>query len=122
MTTMRWTSRLTYGYSSSSSAAVIASRSDVCLIDCRIPELGGQACLELQAQAGNKRGSVKNSSSFLKATTTTLLHTIGESEQGFFVAHINGYLGDDPFLKNYLPLDPASDDLFNLAKDGVLLW
>ncbi|THU60338.1 hypothetical protein C4D60_Mb07t11600 [Musa balbisiana] len=36
-------------------------------------------------------------------------------------AHINGYLGDDPFLKNYLPLDPASDDLFNLAKDGVLL-
>ncbi|URE14898.1 Fimbrin-like protein [Musa troglodytarum] len=80
-----------------------------------------RAYLELQAQAGNKRGSVKNSSSFLKATTTTLLHTIGESEQGFFVAHINGYLGDDSFLKNYLPLDPASDDLFNLAKDGVLL-
>ncbi|CAD5188761.1 fimbrin-1-like isoform X1 [Musa acuminata AAA Group] len=80
-----------------------------------------RAYLDSQAEAANKRGSVKNSSSFLKATTTTLLHTIGESEQGFFVAHINGYLGDDPFLKNYLPLDPASDDLFNLAKDGVLL-
>lgn len=25
-------------------------------------------------------------------------------------------------LKKYLPLDPATNDLFNLAKDGVLLW
>ncbi|KAG6517826.1 hypothetical protein ZIOFF_021225 [Zingiber officinale] len=77
--------------------------------------------LELQARASNKDGSVKNSSSFLKDSTTTLRHTIIESEQDFAVAHINGYLGDDPFLKNYLPLDPATNDLFDLAKDGVLL-
>ncbi|WOL13660.1 fimbrin-1-like [Canna indica] len=80
-----------------------------------------RAYLDLQTKAAKKDGSVKNSSSFLKATTTTLLHTIGESEQAFIVAHINGYLGDDPFLKNYLPLNPASNGLFDLAKDGILL-
>lgn len=77
--------------------------------------------LTLQARAAEKLGGSKNSSSFLKATTTTLLHTIIESEKASYVAHINSYLGDDPFLKKYLPLDPATNDLFNLAKDGVLL-
>ncbi|XP_039125109.1 fimbrin-4-like [Dioscorea cayenensis subsp. rotundata] len=77
--------------------------------------------LNLQQCAAAKLGGAKNSSSFLKATTTTLLHTIDESEKSSYVAHINSYLRDDPFLKNYLPLDPASNDLFNLAKDGVLL-
>lgn len=81
-----------------------------------------QAYLNLQARATAKLGGSKNSSSFLKATTTTLLHTISESEKASYVAHINSYLGDDPFLKKYLPMDPGGNDLFNLAKDGVLLW
>ncbi|KAG1327304.1 Fimbrin-5 [Cocos nucifera] len=80
-----------------------------------------RAYLDLQAKAAAKLGGTKNSSSFLKATTTTLLHTINESEKSSYVAHINSYLGEDPFLKKYLPLDPASNDLFNLVKDGVLL-
>ncbi|KAK6934527.1 Calponin homology domain [Dillenia turbinata] len=80
-----------------------------------------KAYLNLQARAVAKLGNSKQASSFLKAATTTLLHTISESEKASYVAHINSYLRDDPFLKNYLPLDPASDDLFNLAKDGVLL-
>ncbi|OWM85843.1 fimbrin-1-like [Punica granatum] len=77
--------------------------------------------LRMHARATSKLGGSKNSSSFLKATTTTLLHTISESEKGSYVAHINRYLRDDPFLKQFLPIDPASNDLFNLAKDGVLL-
>lgn len=64
---------------------------------------------------------MKNLSSFLKAATTMLLHTISESEKASYVAHINSYLGDDPFLKQFLPLDPATNDLFELAKDGVLM-
>ena len=76
----------------------------------------------MQGQAAGKLGGPKNSSSFLKASTTTLLHTIIESEKASYVTHINIYLGDDPFLKQFLPLDPATNDLFNLAKDGVLLW
>ncbi|CAN4102662.1 unnamed protein product [Withania somnifera] len=77
--------------------------------------------LNLQARAGPKEGSSKNTSSFLKASTTTLLHTISESEKASYVAHINSYLRDDPFLKQFLPIDPASNALFDLAKDGVLL-
>ncbi|KAK1316666.1 Fimbrin-like protein 2 [Acorus calamus] len=78
--------------------------------------------LNLQARAAAKLGSgAKNSSAFLKATTTTLLHTIDESEKASYVAHINSYLGEDPFLKKYLPLDPATNDLFELAKNGMLL-
>lgn len=76
----------------------------------------------MQGQAATKLGNTKNASSFLKAATTTLLHTISESEKASYVAHINSYIGDDPFLKQFLPLDPASNDLFDLAKDGVLLW
>ncbi|KAL6975236.1 fimbrin [Sarracenia purpurea var. burkii] len=78
--------------------------------------------LNLQSQATDKLGGSKNSSSFLKATTTTLLHTISESEKSSYVAHINSYLRDDPFLKQFLPIDQASNALFDLAKDGVLLW
>ncbi|XP_055823615.1 fimbrin-1-like [Solanum dulcamara] len=77
--------------------------------------------LNLQARAAPKVGSSKSSSSFLKASTTTLLHTISESEKASYVAHINSYLRDDPFLKQCLPIDPASNALFDLAKDGVLL-
>ncbi|XP_057796697.1 fimbrin-5 [Salvia miltiorrhiza] len=77
--------------------------------------------LNLQARASAKVGGSKTSSSFLKATTTTLRHTISESEKASYVAHINSCLGDDPFLKDYLPLDPSSDAIFELAKDGVLL-
>ncbi|XP_031286531.1 fimbrin-1-like [Pistacia vera] len=80
-----------------------------------------RAYLNLQGRASTKLGNAKNSSSFLKAATTTLLHTISESEKASYVAHINSYLGDDPFLKQFLPLDPATNDLFELAKDGVLL-
>ncbi|XXG44799.1 hypothetical protein AAC387_Pa02g0054 [Persea americana] len=80
-----------------------------------------QEYLNLQAHVAAKSGDSKTSSSFLKATTTTLLHTTGGAEQESYVAHINNYLGEDPFLKEYLPLNPATNDLFELAKDGVLL-
>ncbi|KAL0000686.1 hypothetical protein SO802_014467 [Lithocarpus litseifolius] len=80
-----------------------------------------RAYLNLQSRTTTKSDGSKNSSSFLKATTTTLLHTISQSEKALYVAHINSYLGDDPFLSQYLPLDPATNDLFDLAKDGVLL-
>ncbi|KAL2466951.1 Fimbrin-5 [Abeliophyllum distichum] len=77
--------------------------------------------LDLQSRDTAKAGNSKHSSSFLKATTTTLLHTINDSEKASYVAHINSYLRDDPFLKQFLPIDPSSNALFDLAKDGVLL-
>ncbi|VAI57927.1 unnamed protein product [Triticum turgidum subsp. durum] len=80
--------------------------------------------LNLQAKGASKSGGkkkLKGSVSFLKASTTTLLHVINESEKTSYVNHINKFLGEDPFLKNFLPLDPASNDIFNLIGDGVLL-
>ncbi|XWS36624.1 hypothetical protein CRYUN_Cryun20dG0100900 [Craigia yunnanensis] len=78
--------------------------------------------LKLHAHAIARTGSpAKNSSAFLKAATTTLLHTISESEKASYVAHINNYLAQDEFLNKYLPIDPSSNDLFEIVKDGVLL-
>ncbi|KAK8711754.1 hypothetical protein V6N13_147021 [Hibiscus sabdariffa] len=78
--------------------------------------------LKLHAHASSRTGSpAKNSSAFLKAATTTLLHTISESEKASYVAHINNYLAQDGFLSKYLPIEPSSNDLFEIVKDGVLL-
>ncbi|XP_075522991.1 fimbrin-1-like [Primulina tabacum] len=77
--------------------------------------------LDLQNRGNGKSGNRRNSSSFLKATITTLLHTISESEKASYVAHINSYLRDDPFLMQFLPIDASTNALFDLAKDGVLL-
>jgi plastin-1 len=79
--------------------------------------------LTLQGHASARTGSnAKNSSAFLKAATTTLLHTISESEKASYVAHINNYLAQDEFLNRYLPINPSTNDLFEIVKDGVLLW
>ncbi|KAK4344173.1 hypothetical protein RND71_037267 [Anisodus tanguticus] len=81
-----------------------------------------RAYLNLQARATAKKGDSKTSSSFLKATTTTLRHTISESERASYVAHINSFLRDDPFLKDFLPIDPSSNQLklINLAVPGTI--
>ncbi|XP_039032331.1 fimbrin-5-like [Hibiscus syriacus] len=65
-----------------------------------------------------KSGGSNNSSSVLKSTSADI---IIEAEKATYVRHINIYLADDPYLKQFLPLDPATNDIFNLAKDGVLL-
>lgn len=79
--------------------------------------------MKLQAFANTRAGSSpKNSSAFLKVATTTLLHTISESEKASYVEHINNYLAQDEFLSKYLPIDPSTNELFEIAKDGVLLW
>ncbi|KAI4340995.1 hypothetical protein MLD38_025777 [Melastoma candidum] len=80
-----------------------------------------RAYLTVQGRAGVKSGGLGTAPSFLKASTTTFQHTINESEKTSYVAHINNFLAEDPFLKKYLPIDPNTNALFELAKDGVLL-
>ncbi|KAK1416644.1 hypothetical protein QVD17_25759 [Tagetes erecta] len=80
--------------------------------------------LNLQSRASAKMGTSKTfrtTSSFVKSSATTLRHSISETEKASYVSHINNYLGEDKFLKQFLPLDPATNALFDLAKDGVLL-
>ncbi|CAN4101165.1 unnamed protein product [Withania somnifera] len=85
-------------------------------------ELFLQVYLKIQAHAAARTGNTaKSSSAFVKSATSTLLHTISESEKASYVAHINSYLADDEFLKKYLPIDPSTNDLFEVSKDGVLI-
>ncbi|CAI0383611.1 unnamed protein product [Linum tenue] len=84
-----------------------------------------RAYLNLHGRASIKSKSsgkkLAGSSSFLKASTTTFHHNINESEKKSYVQHINKHLGEDKFLKDYLPIDPSTNALFDLVKDGVLL-
>ncbi|KAG2255826.1 hypothetical protein Bca52824_075120 [Brassica carinata] len=82
-----------------------------------------RAYLSVQARGVEKSGGSKasSSSSFLKTSTTTVHHAINESEKASYVSHVNSYLRDDPFLKSYLPIHPATNAFFDLVKDGVLL-
>ncbi|KAI4378254.1 hypothetical protein MLD38_015758 [Melastoma candidum] len=80
-----------------------------------------RAYLNIQARSAKKTGNSESAPSFLKASTTTFQRTINESEKASYVAHINSYLAEDRFLKKHLPIDPATNALFELAKDGVLL-
>ncbi|XP_015169174.1 fimbrin-5 [Solanum tuberosum] len=79
--------------------------------------------LDLQGRATAKLGNtkLKTSSSFLKARTTTIRHNISESEKASYVAHINSFLREDKFLKDFLPIDPSGNALFELVKGGVVL-
>lgn len=80
-------------------------------------ELFLRVYLKMQGRVGGGKASA----AFLKASATVHLHTISESEKSAYVAHINGHLGGDPFLSTYLPIDPSTDHLFQVSKDGVLL-
>ncbi|KAK4338657.1 hypothetical protein RND71_043144 [Anisodus tanguticus] len=85
-------------------------------------ELFLQVYLKIQAHAAARMGNTaKSSSAFVKSATSTLLHTISESEKASYVAHINSYLVDDEYLKKYLPIDPLTNDLFEVSKDGILI-
>nr|DAD45636.1 TPA_asm: hypothetical protein HUJ06_003866 [Nelumbo nucifera] len=78
--------------------------------------------LKLQSHVNARIGSgAKISTAFLKAATMTLPHTISGSEKTSYVAHINNYLAEDQFLMRYLPIDPSTNDLFEIVKDCVLL-
>ncbi|XP_074272972.1 fimbrin-4-like [Silene latifolia] len=74
-----------------------------------------------RASTSAKSQGYRRASSILRQTVTTHFRTISESEKASYVAHINNYLGEDPFLKKYLPLDPKTNQLFELVKGGVLL-
>ncbi|XP_057780953.1 fimbrin-2 [Salvia miltiorrhiza] len=91
--------------------------------DCDVDfELFLRVYLKLQGLATERRGSgARSASAFLKSPTSALLHTISESEKASYVAHINNYLARDEFLKKDLPVDPTTNDLFEIAKDGVLI-
>ncbi|KAI4962747.1 hypothetical protein ZWY2020_025840, partial [Hordeum vulgare] len=85
-----------------------------------------QEYLNLQARAPRKEtqlppavaGGRKNSSSFLNHHYYAA--AISTRRRSLHVAHINTYLGEDPFLKKYLPIDLSGNQLFDLIRDGLI--
>jgi hypothetical protein len=49
-------------------------------------------------------------------------HSYSLEEKVAFADYLNQYLADDPDLRDVLPIDPHTDDLFKLASQGLLLW
>lgn len=95
------------------------------LATCSVMELlvAQQAYMNVHSRVAAKTGGgFKRASSFLKQATTTVHHVINQSEKTSYVCHINNYLAEDPFMKDFLPIDPNTNGLFDLAKNGVLLW
>lgn len=48
-------------------------------------------------------------------------HSITDEEVRSFSEHLNQVLGDDPHLKDRLPMNPRDQSLFHAVADGVLL-
>lgn len=71
---------------------------------------------------GFKQSPSKGDSSFLTNSATTLVHTISDSEKKAYVDHINTYLKADSVLQRVLPIDASTNQLFDIVKDGILLW
>ncbi|XP_024545636.1 fimbrin-1 [Selaginella moellendorffii] len=77
--------------------------------------------LEMQ-KSGVKISPQKSpASEFLKRSTTTLIHTVHDSEKKAYADHINSHLADDPDLRDILPIDSSTDDLFDAVQDGILI-
>jgi hypothetical protein len=49
-------------------------------------------------------------------------HHFSESEKAGYVSFVNDVLAEEEALSSVLPIDPASADLFEVVKNGVLLW
>ncbi|KAH0853062.1 hypothetical protein HID58_032678 [Brassica napus] len=69
----------------------------------------------------SRKGGSKGATSFLKTSTTTFHRAISESEKASYISHINNYLREDPLWNSYIPINPATDALFDIVKDGVIL-
>ncbi|KAJ3121825.1 hypothetical protein HK098_003339 [Nowakowskiella sp. JEL0407] len=57
----------------------------------------------------------------LHGTSENTTHTINEDEKQSFVTHINQQLGGDKDIKNRLPFDPETMQIFAEVKDGLVL-
>jgi hypothetical protein len=54
--------------------------------------------------------------------STSSIHAFSQAEKMAFVKHINAALSTQSALKDRLPLDPESNDIFGAVRDGILLW
>jgi len=85
--------------------------------------------LEAMRTANEKNGKVGELSNLVKAQAALLqvsfnsggVHTYSTEELNAFAEHINVVLGGDEALKNHLPIEIDSEDLFTKVADGLIL-
>ena len=65
--------------------------------------------------------TVVHSSSLVDPHSNSV-HAFSDAERNAFVRHINQQLMVDQDLAAVLPIDPMANDIFQVVRDGVLLW
>lgn len=58
----------------------------------------------------------------LKSDVEGSLHSYSHEEKKSIVEHINSLLQNDSQLSSIIPINPNSEDIFEVVKDGILLW
>ncbi|KAI8912019.1 calponin homology domain-containing protein [Powellomyces hirtus] len=76
---------------------------------------------EKGAPGAPKQGAEDKKRIVLHGHMENTTHTINEDEKESFTMHINQQLGRDPHVKDRLPIDPASMQVFAECKDGLIL-
>lgn len=49
------------------------------------------------------------------------MHSFSSEERQYLVGFVNRLLKTDDYLRNVLPLDPSSNKIFDVVRDGILL-
>jgi hypothetical protein len=73
-------------------------------------------------QVASVSASRRKSFQLAKANSISSRHAFSDAEKSAFVRHINATLKHDEALRARLPIDPASDAIFDAIRDGILLW
>lgn len=71
-------------------------------------------------QSPSKAGG--GTATIMKTETEAGYHSYSQEEKMAIVEHINDLLEEDEDLKQRIPMDSASDAIFEEVKDGLLIW
>ncbi|PWN44966.1 hypothetical protein IE81DRAFT_320555 [Ceraceosorus guamensis] len=76
---------------------------------------------KLRAGRNAGAGAVTKGKVFVKGSNASVQHTINEDERTEFTRHINSSLAGDAVVGNRLPIPTGTFQLFDDAKDGLIL-
>ena len=69
-----------------------------------------------------KKEQIESSGGTSESSAEGTKHSYSDAERVAFADWINTALQDDQEAKAYLPIDPATQDIFTKIQDGIILW
>ena len=69
-----------------------------------------------------KKEQIASSGGTSESSAEGTKHSFSESERVAFADWMNTALQDDKEAQAYLPINPATEDIFTKIKDGIILW